>query len=237
MSRSLKALTTYPPVGTARSSPSSSSRTNAVLIGVRETPRRCTKASSDIRSPALTSPFKMSSRSRKSAVTVCDDVRSDAGSIVSSPCDVFQLYTIAPPPGEAHLKFCRRRQFLTPHAPACPAHPCSSFIRKILKNQWQFGPMTDCRVKSGNDQIGERYLVRLVLCADSGRPKCQSALPSQRIVCNGCHVRFRRRPRVCKRRVSSGGPRETKFRSYSDHPCRQPASACGSHAGDVGLWS
>ena len=45
----------------------------AVRIGVRDTFSRSTSASSDSRSPALSSPLRISSRSFNSAVRFCED--------------------------------------------------------------------------------------------------------------------------------------------------------------------
>src|SRR5215471_10306187 len=89
MSRSEKALTAKPPEGMASSRPSSSSRTRAMRIGVRETPSRSTSGSSDMRSPGLSSPDRIKSRSFSSARTVCDADRSPLSCTSVSICPVW----------------------------------------------------------------------------------------------------------------------------------------------------
>src|SRR5882762_7786151 len=83
MSRSEKAFMENPPDGISSKRPSSSSRTSAMRIGVRETPRRSTTESSEMRSPGLSSPDRIRSRRLSSALTVCDDARSNVSTWVT----------------------------------------------------------------------------------------------------------------------------------------------------------
>ena len=59
MSRSENAFTMKPPEGIASSSPSSSSRTNAMRTGVREAPVVSTAWSSEMRSPGRNEPDRI----------------------------------------------------------------------------------------------------------------------------------------------------------------------------------
>src|SRR6187399_1830253 len=96
ISRSEKAFTAKPPEGISSSRPSSSSRTSAMRIGVRETPRRSTTTSSEMRSPALSSPVRIRSRRLSNALTVCDDCPSNwVTRSLPEPCLVvgYSLYT------------------------------------------------------------------------------------------------------------------------------------------------
>ena len=107
--------------GSGWARPSCSSRIIAVRIGVRETFRRSTSASSDSRSPALSSPLRISSRSFRSALRFWEDGPSTGSAFRSRILRreaVYNLPDVNQVPSESSVAMLRRN-CMHAHAVGC----------------------------------------------------------------------------------------------------------------------